>query len=539
MEKLRFAPIIRVSTEGQKEKGESLNVQTEQIKQYVEILKGIIPEHCKQYSGQEHATPDQERAKLDQLLKDSSKDLFDAVIVVDTSRWSRDNLKNKEGLKILRENNIRFFIGMMEYDLHNPEHNFLIGMTTEINEFQAKIRNQKSILSRIAKAKKNQPATGRLPYGRTYDKKTDKWGIDKEKGKKIKQAARRYLKGESIVDISETLDMHFTVLWKVLTKRSGPEWVCRFRYEKIDESVIIKVPELLDKNTIAAIHEQARANKTYKHGEKKHHYLLSRMIFCDKCGYAMFGYINSTGKRYYRHANTKQRNIKCDHKKFLPANEIENVILLELTKTFGDPMRIKKAIKDATPDYSKIEELIKERTELSGKLKQTISQKEGVVDAVAEGLLSKVEIKRKMEKLRSKESSISKRLQIIETELQSVPDPAKIKRLSHFSGKVYSSMMRSDSKMIFNKSYAWKRNLIEHAFSGSDSQEKRLGVYMQETNDEKQPWKFEIRGALESTILGLPLSDEYLEEAFNLDSEYQDIEKELKRIRKQVSFSIT
>ena len=32
MEKFRFAPIIRVSTESQKEKGESLNVQTELIK---------------------------------------------------------------------------------------------------------------------------------------------------------------------------------------------------------------------------------------------------------------------------------------------------------------------------------------------------------------------------------------------------------------------------------------------------------------------------------------------------------------------------
>ena len=53
MEKLRFAPIIKVSTEKQKEKGESLNVQTEQIEQYVELLKGVVPENCRQYSGQE------------------------------------------------------------------------------------------------------------------------------------------------------------------------------------------------------------------------------------------------------------------------------------------------------------------------------------------------------------------------------------------------------------------------------------------------------------------------------------------------------
>lgn len=64
MKKLRFAPIIRVSTEQQKERGASLNVQTEQIEQYVELLKGVVPENCRQYSGQEHATPDQEHNTL-------------------------------------------------------------------------------------------------------------------------------------------------------------------------------------------------------------------------------------------------------------------------------------------------------------------------------------------------------------------------------------------------------------------------------------------------------------------------------------------
>lgn len=43
-------------------------------------------------------------------MADASKDLFDAVIVFDPSRWSRDNKLNKEGLNILRKNSIRFFL---------------------------------------------------------------------------------------------------------------------------------------------------------------------------------------------------------------------------------------------------------------------------------------------------------------------------------------------------------------------------------------------------------------------------------------------
>jgi DNA invertase Pin-like site-specific DNA recombinase len=62
-------------------------------------MGGIIPEYCWQYTGQEHATVGYERDKLNKLLQDSGKGIFDAVIVCDPSRWSRDN-KNKEGLAI-------------------------------------------------------------------------------------------------------------------------------------------------------------------------------------------------------------------------------------------------------------------------------------------------------------------------------------------------------------------------------------------------------------------------------------------------------
>ena len=98
---LRFAPLIRVLTEQQERQGESLHTQQKQIIQYVKALNGTFPDNCWRYSGQEHATIGEERKKLDRLLSDACKDKFDAVIVCDVSRWSRDNLKSKQGLQIL------------------------------------------------------------------------------------------------------------------------------------------------------------------------------------------------------------------------------------------------------------------------------------------------------------------------------------------------------------------------------------------------------------------------------------------------------
>src|SRR5210317_1790193 len=120
--RLRFAPLIRVSTEKQAEKGESLKTQRQQIIAAVESLGGTIPDYCWDYSGQEHATPAQERKKLNKLLADSSKKLFDAIIVSDPSRWSRDNLNSEQGLLTLQQNEIKFFVLRSEYNLYEPQH---------------------------------------------------------------------------------------------------------------------------------------------------------------------------------------------------------------------------------------------------------------------------------------------------------------------------------------------------------------------------------------------------------------------------------
>ena len=122
MSKLRFAPLIRVSTEKQAEKGESLNTQKKQIIQYVETLGGVLIKDPWQYSGQEHSSPGYERKKLDQLLQDSASNNFDAVIITHHDRLGRDSLKSKLALERLRNNGVKFYVGIMEVGLHNEAH---------------------------------------------------------------------------------------------------------------------------------------------------------------------------------------------------------------------------------------------------------------------------------------------------------------------------------------------------------------------------------------------------------------------------------
>jgi len=527
MDKLRFAPIIRVSTERQKKKGESLKTQEGQIRHYVELMGHTIPEVCWKYKGQESATPAKERSLFDALLSDASKNLFDAVIVCDASRWSRDNLKSKEGLNILRDNGIRFFIGTMEYDLFDPTQILFLGMSAEIGEFQARQQSLKSIENRIERAKRGEPASGRLPYGRTWDKETKKWGIDPNKKSIIEQAAKRYLAEEGISDIAKTYGMSAWNLWRILTKTSGTEWPCSFvnKSVNINETVIMTVPRLLDDGTIKEIEERIRINTTYTRGHRKYQYMLSGYIFCKRCGYKLQGH-RIPSKLYYRHSVHGD----CTSVLNVSATELENSVLLMLVQTFGDPDLIQQSIERAHPNTKEIDSLNKEKEDLEKEETSIRAAKNRLLKLVAEELASKDDIKDNLIGYNNQLAAIEDRLTIVKRQLDAIPNVKGLKSLSRWVGKVISNATKNDPKLIFERPYEWKRKLIEKAFSGVSPDGSRLGVYI-DTGEGKRRFTFEIRGKLINTVKTLPLDDDTLMDAFKIDPEYQDVDKVLTDVR--------
>ena len=105
MKPLRFAALIRVSSEGQ-EDNTSLESQRKNIKAAVKRLAGTIVDW---YGGQEHATPGYEKAEIDRLYADAIKGQYDAMMVSSGFRWSRDVGKSAQGIEIFKERDIRFF----------------------------------------------------------------------------------------------------------------------------------------------------------------------------------------------------------------------------------------------------------------------------------------------------------------------------------------------------------------------------------------------------------------------------------------------
>ncbi|OQA02412.1 MAG: hypothetical protein BWY69_01130 [Planctomycetes bacterium ADurb.Bin401] len=498
--KLRFAAIRRVSTEQQDKKGESLLTQRTEIEKTVHHLDGVIVEW---YGGQEHATPGYEKKEIDRLLNDAQKNKFDAVIVTDADRWSRDNSKSSTGLSLFKELNIKFFVGTKEWDLYNPEHCLYLGMSAVMGQFYASNQKRKSLLNRIHRANRGIPTGGKLPFGRTFDNRTEQWIVDKEKQTIIQNIANRYLAGEKLPDLAEEFKMNHSNLHKILNLRSGNSWTLEFNSPElnISEKIKMKVPRLLSDDIIKAIRKKAEANKTYEHGKIKNTYLFSRMIFCKHCGYTMFGQTNKNEHRYYRHAHSKRKR-KCKiHKTWINADEIENIVTRFLFECFGNPKAVQTAIERATPNLEKIKEAQKRITILEDELSKIKLGRDKILRFISSGTITENNAENELARLNQKESKTIADIQQLNDNISNYPTPSKIAEMAK---KVPSKMRKhlltgQVSKWVAaNKPYEKmtheeKTSLLKLVFSGKMSDGKRMGVYI-EWNE--NGWKFDIHGHL-------------------------------------------
>ncbi|MFT3784344.1 MAG: recombinase family protein [Nibricoccus sp.] len=527
---LRFAALIRVSTERQEEKGESLRAQRLTITEIVERLGGSIAHW---YGGQEHATPGAwERQQVDQLVADAQRKpaLFDAVIVTHADRWSRENARHINGIDVFRNNGIRFFVGSSEYNLFDHVQKFHLSMSVLIGEFLAGQQVKRSLESRILRAQRKLPTCGKLPFGRKINAATGEWMVDVEKQKIIEDVAKRYLRGERLPNLAREYRMNHSNLHKILTKRSGTEWQIEFTSERdqIHEIVKIEIPRLLPEKTIQAIKAKAEANRTFTHGQILHQYLFGHVIFCDHCGYAIFGQTDRSGRQCYRHAHSPRDRVCTGPKSkpAVPAREIEDVVMRHLFDCFGNPRAVQKAIEDATPNREHIKEMEAKRERLAKALDVIKDGRSRLVALIGKGKLSENDAAAELDKMRQEESNIQGELTRTEQELYGVPTAEGIRAVADTVARHINELRGYKSARITEKQrYAnhafetmtWKdkRALVEKVFGGKAADGTRLGVYIEWVPSEgPNQWRFRIAGHVAEMAGVLPMTESRKEALF-------------------------
>ena len=496
---MRFAPLIRVSTESQAKRGESLHTQKKQLELAIEGLGGTVYQW---YAGQEHATPDQERKILDQLIQDAQQQKFDAVMVADISRWSRDNRKSKKHLEILRRHNIQFFVGNREFDLYNPTTLFTLGMSVEVAEFFAREQAYKSIINRIEIAKKGYPACGKLPYGRYFDKLEKEWKVDKEARSKIEKIAELYLYEDySFNGLGDKFGMNPTNLHKTLLYRCGGTWKQQFISKElnIDETILTEIPRLLPDKIITRIQQKSKDKRVWDRKERKYRYIFSKVIFDKETGRALTGTSNQKGQRYYKPYRG------CNLRYQINADVLEEAVFGELFDVLTSTGSLLNAVRSAYPGKN-IESELKEKLVLLKKENKSVEKKlQNYVTAIETydgknltGFLNDVQFR--IQDFEQRKDSLNKEMSDLEYQLNLLPSDEEIKNKRDWIRKQIlqrhkESFWKCDDSLI-DLPFDDKREIIKLIFGGWDENGQRYGIYVQHMGGNPRKYLFEAYGKL-------------------------------------------
>jgi len=479
---------VRVSTSRQAKEGESLSTQRKALQAFA---KGNNFDLVEMYSDEGISGGSVEkRPGLQTLLQDVQNHNFQYVLIHRLSRLGRNARELLNNIQLLKEAGVSVIFLKENLDLSNSYGNFMVTMLAAMAELEKDITGEASVENKIARAKNGIPSTGKYPFGRRFNRKTEEWYFDPPDIKEVvNDIADRYLNGEGLRDIADTISPDYQLTYsnilKVFNGRAGDTWELKFKKEK--EPIVFKVPSLLSKEKIEAVKKRMKFNTTFnKSSIKRNTFLLTGFARCMECGSALTAQ-NAKNKqkrkdgeysiyKYYRHPAGKRK--KCRALTSIKMEKLNKAVLDSIWENLSDEdSGFLEAWADNYPDQDKIR-ILKSKIKLNRKkLKQAESDRDILVEALLNGVLTEETIKKKNEILCGEISRLKNTLLKEEQHLSRMPSKEEIEsqeeklRLS-FQDYFYSRE-RFDSM-----SFEELRGLMFSIFDGKDNEGNALGIYV-------------------------------------------------------------
>ena len=306
----------RVSSMVQSEDGTSLETQKmDGIRKSVELdFDHVVWNEGGKSS---HSSDIETRPVLVDLLSEVEKGNVKHLYVYNTDRLSRNDRTWSIIRWKLKSNDVVVYTNTGRIDLSNPLDDLLMGLLSEISQYDNKIRTDRSRRGKFFKVQQGFYQGGPTPYGYKNEKK--RLVENPEESQWVRKMYEMYLNGRSVHDIRRLLNEN-----QVITRRKKPYWslgsinkilrntiyVGWYDYtdKKMGETVRVETPVLVDPITWDSV--QTRINKTQerKHqiNRSKHFYLLRDFMVCGHCGQKMSGKIGTNNHFYY--CPRKERN---------------------------------------------------------------------------------------------------------------------------------------------------------------------------------------------------------------------------------------
>ena len=483
--KKKAAGYIRVSSKDQVE-GESLSTQKASIKTYCKANDYKVTEIYADEGISGGSV--KERYALLQCLKDGLNGKFDILVIHRLSRFGRNARELLNNHEELSKSNIQLRSISEGIDFSSKYGKAMLGMLAIIAELERDIIREQMLENRIARAEKGIPTSGKLPFGRTFNKKTNQWGLDEEVARLLRWSADEYLKGRSLRDISEILckkhnqPLGHDYLRIVLSQRCGDKWTITFKNKK---PISYDIPRILDDETIQRIKFRLQYNKVNNRKDVQR-YVLTGFIRCEVCGKSLSGQTQrnkfGTVFKYYIHPAGKHE--KCKAFNSIQLMKIEAAIFQTIFENILDFPAFERAIAESLPDEDLINDLEQQLKTNKKQLKLTIKELDKLVDIALAGTLEPETIKQKESALIQTKTMIQDEIEQIQDRLDFMPDSdaikADAKKIQFELRQKYSGQDRLE-EMTFDD----KKALLHWLFDGQDQDGKPYGIYINKTGTHK------------------------------------------------------
>ena len=386
----------RVSTTAQEEGGTSLETQKELG---IKRAKSLDFKHRVWNEGGQSSSHDdlENRPVLVELLSLIDEGEVKHLYVFNTDRLSR-NQKTWGMIRYkLNQNKILLYTGSdpNPIDLQNPMDDLLVGLLSEISQYDNKLRKERFRLGKLKRVKQGGWMGGPPPYGYKlvesrlipdeYEKKWVNYIFDSYKSGKTLDEIRDGLLDNAVItrrgravwshgSINALLgNTHYAGFYQMTDKKSG-ETVRVDCAPIVPASIIKRCNELRKERSYTSA-----GGKRAKEPNQRNFYLLKGLLYCGSCGARYHGKIIPSQYRSIYYCPTKENNFKKTHtNRYLecsnsrPSVKIEqaddlvwNTVLDVLSKSYLFKEDIKKktlgsaSLKKSDIDVKKINQRIK------------------------------------------------------------------------------------------------------------------------------------------------------------------------------------
>jgi site-specific DNA recombinase len=474
---INVAGYVRVSTSIQVEEGESLNTQQENIKTFAK-QQGYKLTEIYADRGISGGTV-KDRHGLLRCLYDGQAGKFSVLIIHRLSRFGRNARELLDNYEQLNRTGIELRSISEGIDFSTKYGKAMLGLLAVMAELERDIIKETLLENRIARAKRGIPTTGKLPYGRIYNRETGEWELNEDSARIIRLAAEEYLKGGSLKEIVKMARMSYPNLITILAKRSGNEWTIRFKGE---EPITYTIPRLLPDDIIKKVQDRLEFNGRNNRTDIQNEYALAGFLRCELCRRRLVG---KTQLPYRSYIHNTWEKPKCKNFNSISLISIEKAVFETIFENIVDIPSFEKAIAESMPDEKMINDLVEKikvgEKELN-KIKRDIDK---LVDLALTGTLTKETIHNKEQELLQKKIKTEENLQNDKDHLGSLPNIGEMKKeaeqirrdlLQRFSGK----------ERLHEMTFEDKRKLLHWLFDGTDLKGTPYGIYVNKSGKGKE-----------------------------------------------------